>query len=89
MQHRRRLHPDDPDRVGGQGFAIVGIYATGDPKTDDQVLVPLATAQKLLNQPGRLSGVYVTPAAPDAADQVVNDLRRVQGDTAEVIRLTP
>ena len=53
-----------PIIVGGQGFAIVGIYATGDPNTDDQVLVPLATAQQLLNQPGRLSGTYVTPASP-------------------------
>jgi hypothetical protein len=76
-----------PIIVGGQGFAIVGIYATGDPKTDDQVLLLLAMAQKLLNQPGRLSGVYVTPASPAAADQVANDLRRALGDTVEVASL--
>ena len=78
-----------PIIVGGQGFAIIGIYVTGDPKADDQVLLLLAMAQKLLNQPGRLSGVYVTPASPAAADQVANDLRRALGDTAAVIRLTP
>ncbi len=78
-----------PIIVGGQGFAIVGIYATGDPKTDDQVLVLLATAQKLLSQPGRLSGVYVTPASPAATDQVAKDLQRTLGDTVEVAPLAP
>ncbi len=76
-----------PIVVGGQGFAIVGIYATGDPKTDDQVLVLLPTAQKLLNRPGRLSGVYVTPASPAAADQVTKDLQRALGQAVEVTPL--
>lgn len=76
-----------PIVVGGQGFAIVGIYATGDPHTDDQVLVLLPTAQKLLNQPGRLSGVYVTPAVLAAADQVAKDLRRTLGEGLEVTPL--
>lgn len=73
-----------PIIVGGQGFSIIGIYATGDPNTDDQVLVLLTTAQKLLSQPGRLSGVYLTPASPAVADQVTKDLRRSLGDTVEV-----
>jgi len=77
-----------PIIVGGQGFAIVGIYATGDHKTDDQVLVLLVTAQKLLNQPGRVSGIYVTPATLPAADQVAKDLRRALGGTAEVTPLS-
>ncbi len=77
-----------PIVVGGQGFAIIGIYATGDSKTDDQVLVLLATAQKLLKQPGRLSGVFVAPASPAAADQVARDLRRALGDTVEVTPLS-
>ncbi|MBI2564338.1 MAG: ABC transporter permease, partial [candidate division NC10 bacterium] len=76
-----------PIIVGGQGFAIVGIYATGESKTDDKVLVLLPTAQKLLSQPGRLSGVYVTPASPAATDQVAKDLRRALGDTVEVTPL--
>lgn len=76
-----------PIVVGGQGFAIVGIYATGDPKTNDQVLVLLPTAQKLLNRPGRLSGVYVTPASPAAADQVTKDLQRALGQAVEVTPL--
>ncbi len=76
-----------PIVVGGQGFAIVGIYATGDPKTDGQVLVLLPTAQKLLNQPGRLSGVYVTPASPAVAEQLAKDLRRVLGEGLEVTPL--
>jgi ABC-type lipoprotein release transport system permease subunit len=76
-----------PIIVGGQGFAIVGIYATGDPKADDQVLLLLATAQKLLNQPGRLSGVYVTPASMGDAEQVAHALRRALGDTVEVTPL--
>jgi len=75
-----------PIIIGGQGFAIVGIYATGDPKTDDQVLVLLPTAQRLLNQPGLLSGVYATPTSPAAADQVAKDLRHLLEDTVE---LTP
>lgn len=73
-----------PIIVGGQGFAIVGIYATGDPKADDQVLVLLPTAQKLLGHPGRVSGAYVTPAAPVTADQLAADLRRALGRSAEV-----
>ena len=76
-----------PIIVGGQGFAIVGIYATGDAKTDEQVLVLLPTAQKLLNQPGRLSAVYVTPASAAAADQVTSGLRRVLGGAIEVTSL--
>jgi hypothetical protein len=76
-----------PIIVGGQGFSIVGIYATGDAKTDDQALVLLPTAQTLLNQPGRLSGVYVAPAAPAAAEQVADELRRTLGDAVEVVPL--
>lgn len=76
-----------PIIVGGQGFAIVGIYATGEPKTDDQVLVLLPTAQKLLNQPGRLSGAYVTPPSPAAAEQVAKDLPRILGEAVEVTPL--
>lgn len=74
-----------PIIVGGQGFAIVGIYTTGDPNTDDQVLVLLPTAQKLLNQPGRVSGVYILPAG--SAEQVASDLRRALGTGAEVTPL--
>ncbi len=77
-----------PIVVGGQGFAIVGIYATGDPGMNDQVLVPLPTAQKLLKQPSRFSGVYVTPTSPAAADQVAKDLRRAVGDSVEVTPLS-
>ncbi len=77
-----------PIIVGGQGFAIVGIYATGDPTTDNQVLVLLPAAQKLLNQPGRLSGVYVTSASPATMDQVAKDLRRALGEAVEVTPLT-
>jgi len=76
-----------PIIVDGQGFAIVGIYATGDPQTDDQVLVLLPTAQKLLQQPDRLSGVYVTPVAPATAEQMAEALRRALGDTVEVAPL--
>ena len=76
-----------PIIVGGQGFAIIGIYATGDPKADDQVLVLLPMAQKLLSQPGRLSGMFVTPASPAAADQVSKDLHRVLRDAVEVAPL--
>ncbi len=74
-----------PIIVGDQGFAIVGIYATGDPNTDDQVLVLLPTAQKLLNQPGRVSGLYILPAA--SAEQVTSDLRRALGTRAEATPL--
>jgi TRAP transporter TAXI family solute receptor len=83
------LTPDHfpPIVIGGQCFFIVGIYATGDPQTDDQVLVLLPTAQRLLNQPGRLSAVRVAPAAQAVADQVVRDLRRVLGDGVEVTSL--
>ena len=76
-----------PIIVGGQGFAIVGIYATGDPKTDDQVFVLLPTAQRLLNKAGQLSGVYVIPASPAAADQVAKGLRNILGDTVQVTPL--
>jgi len=76
-----------PIIVGGQGFAIVGIYATGDAQADDQVLVLLPAAQRLLNRPGRLSGLYVIPTSPATADQVAKDLRRILGEMVEVARL--
>lgn len=76
-----------PIIIGGQGFAIVGIYATGDPQTDNQVLVLLPSAQRLLNKPSQLSGVYVTPTSPAAADQVAKDLRNILGDTVQVTPL--
>ncbi len=78
-----------PLLVGGQGFAIIGIYTTGDAATDDQVLVLLPTAQKLLNQPGRLSGLYVTvtPASPRTVEDVAGRLRRALGGSAEVVAL--
>lgn len=73
--------------VGGQGFAIIGIYATGDSMTDDQVLMLLPTAQMLLNQPGRLSGLYVAPASPGAVEEVAAGLRRALGGSVEVVAL--
>jgi ABC-type lipoprotein release transport system permease subunit len=76
-----------PIIVGGQGFAIIGIYETGDAATDDQVLVLLPTAQKLLNQPGRLSGLYVMPASPGAVEALVSALRRTLGGSVEVAPL--
>jgi hypothetical protein len=76
-----------PIVVGGQGFAIIGIYETGDAATDDQVLVLLPTAQKLLNQPGRLTGLHVTPAAPGVVEELVNALRRALGGSVEVTAL--
>ena len=69
---------------GGQGFAIIGIYETGDAATDDQVLVLLPTAQKLLNQPGRLSGLHVMPASPGAGEELASALRRALGGSVEV-----
>ncbi len=48
----------------------------------------LPTAQKLLKQPSRFSGVYVTPTSPAAADQVAKDLQRALGDTVEVTPLS-
>ncbi len=76
-----------PIVVGDQGFAIVGIYATGDAATDDQVLMLLPTAQRLLKQPGRWSGVFVIPASPAAAEPVARELARVLGTAVEVTTL--
>jgi ABC-type lipoprotein release transport system permease subunit len=73
--------------VGGQGFAIIGIYTTGDPQADDQVLMLLPTAQTLLNQPGRVSGLYVAPASPGAVEEVAGGLRRALGGSVEVVTL--
>lgn len=61
---------------------VIGIYA-GAP--EDKVFLPLATAQKLLKQEGRLSHLFVAVTSGSSLNQVASALRAALGTGVEVV----
>jgi len=68
--------------IGGYPFTVVGVLArkgqggifTGDP--DDQVIIPVSTAQRILGTT-RLSDIYVGIAEGASADLATNHIKRL------------
>jgi hypothetical protein len=64
---------------------IVGIFSAGFPLGDNQVLLPLDTAQKLFGLEGKISKVVVTVGAPGAKEKVTEALFALLGDDVDVV----
>jgi len=56
---RLQQHPGDQVEIRGQGYRIAGILSTGSVE-DDQVVAPLAVAQRILDKPGAVRSIYVS-----------------------------
>ncbi|MDH5468246.1 MAG: ABC transporter permease, partial [Candidatus Aminicenantes bacterium] len=87
---RKQLFGEEPDPVGqqikirGVSFLIVGVavekelqMSTINSRHDDQVLVPLSTAQQLWSDGKSLDLVFATPKDRTKSGQVVTEIRSV------------
>lgn len=71
--------------LGGDNVVNVrAVIETGSEEDNAQVYVPLAFAQKMFDQAGQVSKVYVTVESPDEREAVAQEVRTALGDTAEV-----
>ena len=77
------LFPDTPNpigqniRINGNSFTVVGVTkskGSGMDNTDESVLVPLTTAQKVLFGVDHVSNIYVGAKTEELSDAAVNQL---------------
>jgi hypothetical protein len=77
-------HSPFVDLGGGDVVNVRAVVETGSEEGNAQVYVPLAFAQEMFGQPGRVSVVYVTVESPDELEAVAQAIRAALGDAAEV-----
>lgn len=65
--------------------SVVGIFSAGFPLGDNQVLLPLAAAQKLFGLEGKISKVFVTLDEPGAREKVTEALFALLGQDVDVV----
>ena len=70
----------------GRTFTVCGILARSGTSDDSQFFVPLATAQTMFHQPGRLTGIAVRLKDPAQLKNVSDRLQQVKG--AQVVTIT-
>lgn len=63
---------------------VRAVVETGSPHGNAQVYVPLAFAQGMFGEPGRVSKVYATVESPDKREAVAREIRAALGDGVEV-----
>lgn len=68
----------------GETITVVGIYDTGTTFSNNKVLMPLATLQRLSDQAGDVTAVTVTVNSIDNMDSTVTALKSALGDAADV-----
>lgn len=77
-------HSPPVDLGDGHAVNVRAVVETGSPEGNAQVYVPLAFAQRMLGQAGRVSKVYVTAASPEPGEGGARAIRAALGDAAEV-----
>lgn len=82
------LDHNPPIRLKNAEVRVVGMFTTGDPWADRQVLLPLATAERLFGLAGQTHRFYVQVDQPANVEQVTRDLRLALGDGVIVERIT-
>lgn len=75
-----------PIRLDGAEVRVIGMFTTGDPATDSQVLLPLSIAERALGLVGQASGLYVQVDAPGNLVQVERELRAALGESVTIGR---
>jgi putative ABC transport system permease protein len=68
----------------GTTFTLIGLYTTSGQITDDTIVVPLATLQKLLQLDG-VDSILVTAASQEQVETVAASLRTLLGQQFNVI----
>jgi len=64
---------------------VVGIYDSGFRLGDNQVLLPLDTAQKLFGLEGKVSKIFVAVDRPEVREEVAEALRETLGEEVDVV----
>ncbi|MBI3325273.1 MAG: ABC transporter permease [Nitrospinae bacterium] len=64
---------------------VVGVYDSGFRVGDNQVLLPLETAQKLFGLEGKVSKIFVIVDKPEVRDEVAEVLRETLGEEVDVV----
>ena len=62
------------DSTGGSPYTVVGIYSTGNSFTERFAYIPLANAQTIANEAGKISEVYVKADNPNDVSQVTSEI---------------
>ena len=65
-------------------FTVVGIYSSGSTFADSEVLMPLATVQRLADAANELTGATVVVDNIDNVASVTTEVTKVMGSTADV-----
>ncbi len=60
--------------TGGSLYSVVGIYSTGNSFTERFAYIPLASAQTIANEAGKISEVYVKTDNPNDVSQVTSEI---------------
>ncbi len=74
--------------IGDAEVRAIGLFATGDPAVDSQVLLPRMVAERLLRRTGHATGFYVQVDAPGNVEQVEHELRAALGEPVAITRGT-
>lgn len=64
---------------------VVGVFDSGFRLGDNQVLLPLETAQRLFGLEGKVSKIFVTVDPPEVRDEVAETLRETLGEEVDVV----
>jgi putative ABC transport system permease protein len=70
----------------GQGFRVVGVLDRSGTSDDSLFFIPLPTAQRMFQQPGRLTAVAIRLRDPALLGEASRRLQRIPG--AQVVTLT-
>jgi putative ABC transport system permease protein len=85
LAEKNGLDVGDTFEMNGETFEIIGIFDTGTQFGDNSIVLPLKTAQAVLDREGEVDEVIVRADSVDNVEQVAADLRTTLGeDTVDV-----
>lgn len=64
---------------------VIGVFDSGFRLGDNQVLLPLDTAQRLFGLEGKVSKIFVTVDRPEVREEVAEALRETLGEEVDVV----
>jgi ABC-type antimicrobial peptide transport system permease subunit len=72
--------------LNGMTFTLIGLYTTSSQTTDNTIIIPLATLQKMFHLDG-VTSMVVTAASPEQVEAVAARLRSLLGPQFDVTAL--
>jgi putative ABC transport system permease protein len=85
LAEQEKLQVGQTYTVAEQKLQVVGVMSSGSHFGDMAIVLPIASAQKILGQEGMLSQIELTVDSIDNVDAVVAQLKEVAGEDADVI----